>query len=170
MLPLETLSGIALLVVVGAVFAPFWWPPVRGEIEGCAAAIGEATASLPARWRTLKAGWVSLFFVTVCGGVWLYWTTHSPTPLSDRTQAFGFLFLAIAFGTFMGAVVTLALAAQIWLWLFEGPSSETLPALNPLNRVGYADPLGEARFATANETHAALLGRAGNFNPPRFPD
>ena len=62
--------------------------------------------------------------------------------------------LTIAIGSLIGGMVAGCMILQTVAWVWEGfwgdprPSAQ-LPTLNPQNRVGIAEPLGEAGFARA---------------------
>ncbi len=179
---LEALSGVALIVAAATALAPYWWPPLKQEIDAQRAANRRFRAALPARWANVKSHWRGLrrerqvfgilFILTLSGAVWLLWDTRFGIAPADRSPAFQVLFVVIGAGTFFGGLATFVFGCQIVAWLFEGafPSPAALPVHAPLNRVGVAAPLGEARFATGQEVASALRGESRGFVPPRFRD
>jgi hypothetical protein len=118
--------------------------------------------------RAYKRKFLSLLVLFILGAVWMTWTAG----ISDSTPELKLLFLGIGVGTLStGAGATYyAYSTVIWVWEgFKLPRTR-LPVANPMNRVGTASPLGEARFAKSREVHVALLGRGGDFAPSRFRD
>ncbi len=190
MLALEFGSGVGLLVLAAAILSPHWLPPLRDEVRRVADDTRRSWdafwASVPGRWAKAKARWYAtkgkrrtaaiLAFLCVLGGGWLLWVSRSAVAIDDTSLSFRLLFFGIGLGTILTGIGTAFYAAQIISLVLNGfpgprrPLPPSLPLANPMNRVGTASPLGEARFATAEEVDSALAGRGGHFVPPKFRD
>lgn len=179
--PMDTLavtSGLVLPVVAAALLRPFWWPPLRNEIN-CIVQDGiDFRASLPSRFAHARSYWrgakddrrltAAFLVLSLLGVGWLAWTGLLGR-LDAIPKGLVLLTLAITGGTVLSALMTVGFAYEAIAWVWKGFSDdETLPVENPTNRVGIASPLGEAGFPTVRDVHNALLGDSDDFTPPKF--
>ena len=184
MFTLEIWSGIGVLAVAAAVLSPYWWPPIWYEMNLAYWRAFRFRKSVPTRWERARAHWrgvkadrrlfALLLSLTLLGGGWIMWTMRDGAPDPTQSKELQLLFYVIIMGTAACGFGALYYALETIVWVWEGffgaKAAPSLPQANPMNRVGTAAPLGEARFATAREVDSALASRGGHFDTPKFRD
>lgn len=179
MASLETYSGIALLIAAVGALSPFWVPPIRrtclNAAHNASSTTRKALNSIPARRSQFSKG-VEACEPSILKGFVLYYIGMGTVLWFELAWDGGWTRISIilagtgAFAAVYACFVIAPILQFLWRcfwWLPDEQAAITI--LNPLHRVGVAEPLGEARFARMEEVARALMGSKSPRNP-KFKD